>query len=615
MVLVAIMVFALSLPTLVGAVADSFAQSVKQQADIVRILAEYVKLRKSGANWSALCPFHKERSGSFYVYPGTASYYCFGCHEHGDVFSFVMKMDSVSFPEAVRNVALKMGIALPKRDWSSPEEAREAGLRRQLLEVHEAATQYFQGNLQSPEAARAREYIAGRGMTPEAVKLFRVGYAPESFNDMRDRLAKFFPEEALRASGLFSWKEQENDSGETQAGTMYARFRKRVMFPICNDGGKPIAFTGRLLDTNDPKAGGKYVNSPETPLYTKGQVLFNLDKAKPGIKETDSVIIVEGQMDCISAFMAGIGNVIAISGSKFTEHQARLLGRFTKRVVLSLDGDKPGLEAAETTAGSLIEEGFEVRVVVLPDGLDPDAFMKQHGLAEYAKALRGAVPAMDFLIDWAREQYGTRTPEARVKALNFLLPHIRRIPNSIVRSQVAENAAQKLGIESSLVRQELKQAAEQRLESVRAPQPQAVTEVERIVLCALVLPEADSSRALAAEKLGAHPEWFADLPTNSLIESLINGPVPDNPLAAAPDAPSRALLASALHVSSEVNGPEHESSVLQVGSALETLKEKYGERRSREIRVQMSEAQRRGDHELLMRLMQEKLSLDRERKS
>ena len=417
----------------------------------------------------------------------------------------------------------------------------------------------------------------------------------------------------MRASGLFSWKEQENGDGNTQAGTMYARFRKRVMFPICNDSGKPIAFTGRLLDTNDPKAGGKYVNSPETPLYTKGHVLFNLDKAKPGIKETDSVILVEGQMDCISAFMAGIGNVVAISGSKFTEHQLRLLGRFTKRAVLSLDGDGPGLEAAETTAGPLIEDGFEVRVVVLPDGLDPDSFMRQHGVAEYANALRGALPAWDFLIERAREQFGTRTPEARVKALNFLLPHIRRIPNGIVRSQVADNAAQKLGIESSLVRQELKQAAEHRLESVRAPQPQAVSEVERILLCALVLPEADSSRALAAEKLGANPTWFEELPTASLMEILVSGPAPENPLDAAPDTASRALLASALHVSSEVNGPDHESSTLQVGSALESLRERYLERRGRDLRVQMSEAQRRGDNATLLRLMQEKLALDRER--
>ena len=257
--------------------ADSFAQSVKQQADIVRIIGEYVKLRKSGANWAALCPFHKEKSGSFYVYSATQHYYCYGCHEHGDVFSFVMKMDNVGFPEAVRSVATKMGIPLPAREFSSPEEAREAGLRKQLIEVHEAATQYFQQSLSSPEAARAREYMSSRGISAETIKTFRLGYAPESFNDMRDRLGKFFSEEALRASGLFSSKERDDGSGAVKAGPLYARFRKRITFPICNEQGKPIAFTARLLDAADEKSGPKYLNSPETALYTKGQVLFNLD--------------------------------------------------------------------------------------------------------------------------------------------------------------------------------------------------------------------------------------------------------------------------------------------------------------------------------------------------
>ncbi len=589
--------------------ADSFAQTVKQQADIVRIVGEYLKLRKSGANWNALCPFHKERSGSFYLYPNSASYYCFGCHEHGDVFSFVMKVESLSFPEAVRAVAQKMGIALPKREWNSPEEAREAGLRRQLLEVHEAATQYFQGNLQSPEAARAREYIAGRGLTPEAVKLFRIGYAPESWTDMRDRMLKFFPEDALRASGLFNSKQTEDGS----PGSMYPHFRKRVMFPISNESGKPIAFTGRLLDTSDPKAGGKYVNSPETPLYTKGHVLFNLDKAKPGIKEVDSVVLVEGQMDCLSVFLAGVGNVIASSGTKFTEHQIHLLARFTHKIVLNFDGDEPGIKAAEELIGPLVEEGFEIGIALLPEGQDPDSYIRDHGAREYMQLLRSNVPWTDFLIARAQKNIGTRTPEQRVKALNFLLPHLRRIPNAMVRTEVAVNAAQKLGIDSSMVLKEVRQAAEHRLESVRAAQPQAVTEVERILLCALVLPEADSSRVLAAEKLGAHPHWFEDLPTAAVIDILVSGPPPDNPLDAAPDQASRALLASALHVSSEVNGPEHESSSLAVASALESLRGRYLERRGREVRLQMTEAQRRGDQGMLLQLMQEKLGLERER--
>ncbi len=588
--------------------ADSFAQTVKQQADIVRIVGDYVKLRKSGANWNALCPFHKERSGSFYLYPGTASYYCFGCHEHGDVFSFVMKMESLSFPEAVRTVAQKMGIALPKREWNNPEEAREAQLRRQLLEVYEAATQYFQGNLQSPEAARAREYMSNRGITAEAVKTFRIGYAPESYTDMLQRMAKFFPEDVLRASGLFKTK----DGDDNPAASQYARFRKRIMFPICNESGKPIAFTGRALDTADEKAGAKYLNSPETQLYTKGHVLFNLDKAKSAIREQDVALLVEGQMDCLSVFMGGLHGVLATSGTAFTEHQVRLLGRFTKKAVLNFDGDKAGLDAAVKTLAPLVEDGFEVRVVTLPNGADPDSFLREHGMAEYTKVVRAAVPWTDFLIERARLQYGTRTPEERVKSLNFLLPHLRLIPNTIVRTQVAENAAQKLGIESSMVLKEIRQAAEHRLDSVRAAQPQAVTEVERILLCALVLPEADSARALAAESLAAHPHWFEDLATAPVMEVLVNGPAPENPLDAAPDGPSRALLASALHLSSEVTGPEHESSPLQVSSALETLRGRYFERRGRDLRAQMAEAQRRGDNDMLMNLMQQKAALLRE---
>src|ERR1700722_701073 len=204
---------------------DNFAQTVKQQADIVRIIGDYLKLRKSGAqNYTGLCPFHKEKTGSFSVNAIHGYFYCFGCHEKGDVFTFVMKMENISFPEAVRAVATKCGIPLPKREFSSPQEAQEAGLRRQLIDIHEAATQYFEAALKGPEAARAREYLTGRGVTPDTVTKFRLGYAPESFNDMRDRLGKFFPEEVLRASGLFSSKEQEDGS----PGPMYARFRKRI---------------------------------------------------------------------------------------------------------------------------------------------------------------------------------------------------------------------------------------------------------------------------------------------------------------------------------------------------------------------------------------------------
>jgi DNA primase len=288
----------------------------------------------------------------------------------------------------------------------------------------------------------------------------------------------------------------------------------------------------------------------------------------------------------------------------------RLLSRFTKRVVLNFDPDQAGANAAEKTISQLVEEGFEVRVVTLEGGLDPDRYIKERGIAEYSTAVRGAVRYADYLIERAQVLFPARTPESKVKALNMLLPHIRRVPNAIARSDFAENAAQRLGIESSLMRQELKQAAAQRLESVRAAQPRAVTEVERILLCALVLPDADSARALAAEKLGENPEWYSGLGSAAVMEVLVNAPAPDNPFDAAPDDASRALLAGALQSASE-----EETNAAKVEGALETLRRGYLERRSREVRVQMAEASRRGDNEMLMRLMQEKVRLDGELKS
>ena len=584
--------------------ADNFAQLVKSQADIVRIVGEYIKLRKAGANWTALCPFHKEKSGSFHLYATQGNYYCFGCHEHGDVFSFVMKMDNISFPEAVRAVAVKTGIPLPKKEFNSPQEAQEAGLRRQLIDVHEAATQYFQQALNTPEAARAREYMTARGITAETIAKFRLGYAPDNFNEMRERLGKQFSDEVLRVSGLFSWKEQEDGS----AGQMYARFRKRITFPIANEQGKVIAFTARALDSaeQDAKAGPKYMNSPETALYTKGQVLFNLDKAKAAIKAKDAALLVEGQMDCISLFMAGVDNVIATSGTAFTETQVRMLGRFTKRVWLNFDPDAAGMNAAEKTLSLLVEEGFEVKVITLEGGLDPDRYVREHGVKAYAEAVKGAARYADFLIERARKEFGTRTPEAKVKALNFLLSHIRRVPNPIARNDFAENAAQKLGIENALMRQELKRAAQQRLESVTSTQSAAVTETEATLLLALLLPEADSSRALAAEQLGSHPEWYAELPTATLIEALVNSPAPENPFDAAPDDLSRSQLANAMKV-----GKESTAAVVQ--NALDTIRRQDFDRRTRDLTKQIGEAQMRGDDQMRLKLLKEMFQLGRER--
>jgi DNA primase len=589
---------------------DNFAQLVKQQADIVRIIGDYVKLRKSGAqNYTGLCPFHKEKTGSFSVNATHGYFYCFGCHEKGDVFTFVMKLENISFPEAIRAVATKCGIPLPKREFSSPEEAQEAGLRRQLIDVHEAATQYFEAALKAPEAARAREYLTGRGVSPETVGKFRIGYAPDDFNHMRDQLAKHFNEGVLRASGLFSAREQADGS----QGQLYARFRKRITFPICNEQGKTIAFTGRALDAQDEKGRdvAKYLNSPETGLYSKGQVLFNLDKAKADIRSLGFALLVEGQMDCISVYMAGIRNVIATSGTAFTEAQVRLLGRFTKRVIVNFDPDTAGIAATEKSIALLTEEDFEVKVVTLEGGLDPDRFIREQGVQAYMAALRNAKRHSDYLIDHAREQFSGRTADAKVKALNFLLPHIRRIPNRIQRDEFAADAAQKLGIDSAILRQELKQAASQRSESVRSHNHDPASETERILLRALVLSEQDPARVLAAEQLSQHPDWYEGLPSAALLEVLSHGPAPANPLDAANDQHSHVLLARALQQADESSDGNSQSLTEQVENALHTLAHRHLERRQRELRSLMAEADRRGDHEMLARLTAEKLQIDR----
>jgi DNA primase len=465
---------------------SDFAQTVKQQADIVKVIEGYIRLRKSGAqNYTGLCPFHKEKSPSFSVHAVRRFYHCFGCQASGDVFSFVGKIENVGFPEAVRIVAQKCGIPLPKREFSSPEEAAGARMRAKLLDLHETATAWFEEQLRGPEGAVAREYLAGRGLTPEGIKTFRIGYAPDSFNALRDRLSGMADEETLRASGLFSAKEQ----GDGTLGHIYDRFRKRVMFPIANESGRVIAFTARTLETGE-KAGAKYINSPETPhssndellnsevtrdkwldtlttaLYTKSEVLFNLDKAKAAIRQLEFAILVEGQMDCISVFLHGIKNVIATSGTAFTQQQVAILKRHTSQVVVNFDPDAAGANAAEKSIALLTEEGFTIKIVTLDGGLDPDRFIRERGVEAYTAALRGAKRQSDYLIERARTAFPGASAEQKVKAMNFLLPHIRRMPEKLARDQFAADAAQKLGIDSAVLREELRQAALRRRDRI-----------------------------------------------------------------------------------------------------------------------------------------------------
>ena len=659
---------------------SDFKDALKQQADIVRIVGDYVKLKKAGAqNFSGLCPFHNEKTPSFSVHATKQFFHCFGCGVSGDVFSFVQKVENITFPEAVRLIAQKLGVPLPKVEFSSPQEAREAKLRMALLDVHERACAFFQDCLKRPEGAGARTYLAGRGLDEATIAQFRIGYAPDSGFLLRDALRREFDEELLRESGLFSWKEEASrqsavssrqaieqqvprssrndkdvegrrsqepraespnpsdgssagaqslepsDSGSSLAArnpklaAFYSKFRNRVMFPIANEAGRVIAFTGRTLST-DEKAGPKYLNSPETAIYSKSRVLFNLDHAKEAIRKLDYVILVEGQMDCISVFAAGFQNVLASSGTAFTEMQARLLGRYSKNVVVNFDPDTAGAKATERTLGLLVEEEFQIKVLTLEAGFDPDLYIRRKGKDAYVEALRHSQRYFDYLIERARTQFPVRTPEGKVKAINHLLPHIQRVPSRIVRDELAHEIAQKLGVDSAVLRQELKHVAASRSAAAIKPAPEGqITDAERILIRALAAAnEMQTAGEHVSARDGAEEEFdparqarFAlqsehlhqGLASESLIEVLLASglEVPDMmdlPLS----EPDRRRLASILLKDAE------DLTVERVEGAIRALRRIHLRRRLEQVQRQL-ESPGRGDPAQMQALLQEKVRL------
>jgi DNA primase len=622
-----------------------FAYTVKQQADIVRIIGDYVKLRKAGAqNYSGLCPFHSEKTPSFSVHATRQFYHCFGCGASGDAFSFVQKIENVTFPEAVRAIAQKLGIAVPQVTFGSAAEAREAGLRTVLLQIQERASAWFEESLRRPAGAAAREYLAGRGLDAATIKAFRIGYAPDSGFQLRDRLRDEFDEEALRASGLFSWKQDDSNQipgvstqesptdsvspdsevrsqkAEASIQAMYAKFRNRVMFPIASEAGRIIAFTGRTLST-DEKAGPKYLNSPETAIYSKSRVLFNLDLAKEAIRKLDYAIVVEGQMDCISVYAAGFHNVIASSGTAFTEMHAKLLGRFSKKIVVNFDPDTAGARATERTLGLLVQEEFEIKVLTLEAGFDPDLLIRRKGKDAYAQALKNSQRYFDYLIDRARSQFPVRSPEGKVKAVNYLLPHIQRVPSRIVRDELTTEIAQKLGINSSVLRQELKHAAVHRsAASVKSSVEMQVTDAEQILIRALTSSQQmHSAQQHFSGRDGASDDFdparqarFAfeteqlhvGMASEPLVVSLLAAPESADPLSLPLDEASRNLLAAILVKEDE------ELTAELVEGAVRALRRSRLRRKLEEVKREL-QTQRQSEPGRMQALLEEKVRLKR----
>jgi len=488
--------------------AGSTAERVKQQADIVRVVGEYVRLKKTGKDFSGLCPFHQEKTPSFTVSPIKQIFYCFGCGKGGDIFNFVMEMERCEFPDALGLVAEKCGILIPKAKPSSPAERTQSSVRTTLVEMHREAQTFFVKQLQgTAEGKLARAYLEDRGLDKATIERFGIGYAPSGGDMLLSHLKGKYAEKLLAESGLVS---------RGEGGRLFDRFRRRITFPIANESGKIVAFGCRSLGDDQPK----YLNSPETPIYSKSNVLYHLDRAKEALRRSDFAVLVEGYMDAIAVARAGISNVVASCGTSLAEPQIKLLGRFTKRVIVNYDPDAAGQAATERSIAILLEQDFEVRVLALPGKADPDKFIREQGADAYMKLLKESPPYVDYLIARARQMDMT-TAEGKLRAVNFLLPYVQKIPNRILRSEWATRIAQQLRLDEPVLRAALSKAAAERRSEVKT-KPELVGRAAKPVERRLIrmLAEGEGFRGELAQQL-QQGQLYLGLETEKIFVALI----------------------------------------------------------------------------------------------
>jgi len=593
----------------------SQVDQVRSAADIVKVVGDYVKLRKAGANYMGLCPFHSEKTPSFAVHPVKQIFHCFGCGVGGDVFKFVMLIENLSFPEALERLAEKVGVHLEERAGGATYDA-STKLRAGLLKLHEVAGKFYATQLGGTAEGRvARAYLADRGMTDEIVGRLRIGYAPGDGQALTRYLASVgFDQETLARSGLVL--------SDAERQRPYDRFRRRVIFPIANESGKVVAFAGRGLGDEQPK----YLNSPETPIYTKSRLLYNLDRAGQTIRKLDYAILVEGYMDCITVAASGIENVVASCGTSLTEGQIRLLSRYTRRVVVNYDPDTAGQAATERSLNLLLEEGFEAKVLALPAAgaeggtagsggsqakLDPDAFIKKRGVEAY-RALLGTAPSyLDYLTERAATTHDLRTPEGKVAAANAVLPFLAKVPNPLLRNELSGRLAERLRLDGRLLRNELARAASSGRTEVRVTEEVAGAQANHAVkqllrhclespeIAEAVLPqvlETGAVRGLPGEEVFKRL-WEARERGESLDVTSSEVDISDA---------DRKLVYEALFWP---GGPPNLEVAL---GALRSLQTDQHERELRNLQAEIEAAQKRGDQCRLAELSTAKLKLRKE---
>jgi len=423
-----------------GSIPPETIEQIAAANDIVEVIGSYFPLKRAGVNFKALCPFHQEKTPSFIVSPARQTFHCFGCGVGGSVFRFVMDYEHADFPSAVRKLASRVGITVVEKGGAGDED-RQHEARRTLLKLHAEAAEWFHENLLKKEfAAPARDYLKQRGIDRQVAKNWQLGFAPDSWDAfLKWALDHGYTRSQLLQSGLVKPRDESQPQGEA-----YDRFRGRIIFPICNDIGEVIAFSGRLL--KDEEGAAKYLNSPETPLFRKGSVLFGLDKTKRALIGANCAIVCEGQLDLISLFEAGITNVVAPQGTAFTESQARILKRFVNEVVLCFDADTAGQKAAERSLDALLQNDLIVRVADIPAGEDPDSLVRREGKAAFERRIATAREFFDYWIESRTADVDLASLGAKMQIARELADTVSHVHDPFMRGEVVSKVSARLGV-------------------------------------------------------------------------------------------------------------------------------------------------------------------------
>ena len=507
-----------------GTIPTQTIEQIAAANDIVEVIGTYFPLKRAGSTFKALCPFHQEKTPSFTVSPSRQTFHCFGCGAGGSVFRFVMDYEHLDFPAAVKKLATRVGIpVIEERGISRDDEDRQHEARRVLLQLHAEAAEWFHENLVKKKVGEpAREYLKGRGIDKRIAKDWQIGFAPESWDAFLNWAnERGYQQRLLLESGLVTRREE----GENKP---YDRFRNRIMFPIHNDVGEVIAFSGRILDKAAEAA--KYVNSPETPLFRKGRVLFGLHKTKRGLIEADCAIVCEGQLDLITLFEAGIANVVAPQGTAFTEQQARILRRFVSEVVLCFDADAAGQKAAERSLDALLQNNLVVRVAEIPPGEDPDSMVRNRGREEFEKLVSGARDFFDWWIERETSAADLNSLGAKMQVAQRLAETIGRVQDPMMRGEVANRASARLGVPRGDFDRLLSKPSRERFsadDGEARPEPVRPPRHDIAMLCLLALRDEEARHFLLSQDWR---EMMAHTPDSPILVRILESDVrPDDP--------------------------------------------------------------------------------------